>query len=289
MTASRFRGIDDALMRLSDRLLERNGNGAAEVALWGSACATVAGIAALVGLGLAQQAEIQANAGPPPALMIDLSIDADEAARTDMTEIGNAMFAAQEVQSNSIEPVEKPSETPDSLPEEPEKPVEKKPDEPPEEIKTPLPQTENVEVPLPTETPKPEPVQKSNKPAPASVAAIEAAAEVQKSDRSVARQSGAGSSSAVAIATWESRLMTHLGRNKRYPADARARGETGTVTVTFSLDPSGKVLSASLQKPSGHPDLDAEVLDLVRRASPLPVPPPGAPLTITAPVRFSIK
>jgi protein TonB len=119
--------------------------------------------------------------------------------------------------------------------------------------------------------------------------AIESAAEVQKSDRSAARQSGAGQSSAIAIATWESRLMTHLGRNKRYPADARARGETGTAVVTFSLDRSGKVLSASLRKPSGHRDLDAEALDLVRRASPLPAPPPGAPLTITAPVRFSIK
>ncbi|KAI95565.1 energy transducer TonB [Rhodomicrobium udaipurense JA643] len=289
MTAPPPRGIDEALIRLADRLLDRRGNGAATIALWGSASATVAGVAALVGVGFAQTPEIQANAGAPPALMIDLSIDVDQAARTDMTEIGNAMFAAQEVQSNSIEPVEKPSETPDPLPDEAEKPVEEKPDEQPDEIKPPLPQMETVEVPLPIETPKPEPVKKPNKPAPASVAAIESAAEVQKSDRSAARQSGAGQSSAVAIATWESRLMTHLGRNKRYPADARSRGETGTAVVTFSLDRSGKVLSASLRKPSGHRDLDAEALDLVRRASPLPAPPPGAPLTITAPVRFSIK
>ncbi|WP_425523404.1 energy transducer TonB family protein [Rhodomicrobium vannielii] len=33
----------------------------------------------------------------------------------------------------------------------------------------------------------------------------------------------------------------------------------------------GAAAGASLRKPSGHRDLDAEALDLVRRASPLPL------------------
>lgn len=36
-------------------------------------------------------------------------------------------------------------------------------------------------------------------------------------------------------------------------------------------------------------DLDHAVLDMVRRASPVPTPPLGVSKTITAPVRFSIR
>jgi protein TonB len=83
--------------------------------------------------------------------------------------------------------------------------------------------------------------------------------------------------------------MAHLERLKRYPAGARARREEGTAYVRFSIDANGNVRSAQLARSSGHAELDAAVLALVRRASPVPAPPPGAPQDITAPVRFTIR
>jgi protein TonB len=80
--------------------------------------------------------------------------------------------------------------------------------------------------------------------------------------------------------------MAHLERRKRYPAGARSRGETGIVTVRFTLDDGGNVLAVALAGSSGFPELDQEVVSLLRRASPVPPPPPGAKKTITAPVRF---
>lgn len=66
-------------------------------------------------------------------------------------------------------------------------------------------------------------------------------------------------------------------------------GEQGTVFVRFSIDGNGAVLAVAFARGAGFADLDAEVLSLVRRASPVPAPPSGAPRTITAPVRFSIR
>ena len=71
------------------------------------------------------------------------------------------------------------------------------------------------------------------------------------------------------------------------PKGAKSRGERGIVHVRFRIDDAGNVLSVALARSSGFPELDNEVLSLVRRASPVPAPPPGASKTITAPVRFS--
>ena len=59
--------------------------------------------------------------------------------------------------------------------------------------------------------------------------------------------------------------------------------------VRFSIDDAGNVRAANLVRSSGHAELDQAVLALVRRASPVPAPPPGAPHEITAPVRFNIR
>jgi protein TonB len=168
-------------------------------------------------------------------------------------------------------------------------------------------EVENIAVPLPAPRPKPPerrvaeeakpkpPREKAKKPprptpsAPSasSRASNQAAAEVKQSNRTAARQSMAGLfSSSMTPARWQSRLMAHLERRKRYPAGARSRGEVGVAAVRFTIDDSGNVLNVALARSSGFPDLDEEVVALVRRASPVPAPPPGANKTITAPVRF---
>src|SRR5690606_2548112 len=105
--------------------------------------------------------------------------------------------------------------------------------------------------------------------APQQTAQRKAQVQVQRSDRNAAQQSSSGVS-AVSEARWQSRLIAHLERRKRYPSASRSRREEGTVHVRFKIDDRGNVLSVSLARSSGHPALDEEVLALVRRASPVP-------------------
>lgn len=90
-------------------------------------------------------------------------------------------------------------------------------------------------------------------------------------------------------ARWQSRLMSHLERRKRYPSSAKRARKQGVVQVRFTIDGSGNVGSVALTRSSGVSELDNEVLSLVRRASPVPAPPPGVSRTIVVPIKFSLR
>ena len=81
--------------------------------------------------------------------------------------------------------------------------------------------------------------------------------------------------------------MAHLNRHKRFPSGAAG---TGVATVAFTIDRSGRVLSARLVRSAGDAALDAEAASLPRRASPVPAPPPdvgGGSITLAVPIRFN--
>ncbi len=87
-------------------------------------------------------------------------------------------------------------------------------------------------------------------------------------------------------------LMSHLGRYKRYPAEAQARRERGVAKVSFVVDRQGHVISSTLVQGSGSAALDRETLELLRRAEPLPAPPsdvPGTQFAFSVPVRFDLQ
>jgi protein TonB len=268
---------------------------------------------------------VAADSGPPPAIMIELAPE-PEAVVTEETEISTEQVDAEEVKTASSEPLPEPIPEPveQPLPEPPPPEPEPEPEvaeaipEPPpviepEPLPEPPPETdpieqmvmaelENVEVPIPMmrpPPPKPE-VEKRKEPAPkkvvkkqvqppASQAARTAKAEVAQSTRNAAAATANGAGRSVSPAKWQSRLMSHLERRKRYPSAARSNREEGTVYVRFRIDDSGNVLSVSLSRSSGYPTLDSAVLDMVRAASPVPAPPAGVNKTITAPVRFNLR
>jgi protein TonB len=92
------------------------------------------------------------------------------------------------------------------------------------------------------------------------------------------------------LVTWRNQIVTILERNKRYPSDARARGEHGVARLAFSIDGAGHLISSRIVASSGSAALDQETLALVQRAQPFPPPPPelvGAEMTV--PVNFSIR
>jgi protein TonB len=136
------------------------------------------------------------------------------------------------------------------------------------------------------EAPEPETVERA--PPVPSNAAAKATVRTERAEATAAPKAATGSRG-VSPAKWQARLMAHLERLKRYPTGARQRREEGIAHVRFVIDEGGNVRSAALVKSSGHAELDAAVLALVRRASPVPPPPPGAPRDIVAPVRFDVR
>lgn len=295
--------------------------------LWGTAALVMlsAHVSSAAWLLKQQPVEI-ADDGPPPAIMIDLAAE-PEAVNTEMTQISEDMQDSQEVAN--LTPTETPPEPPveeavAEPPPEPEpEPVEEVTETVPElePLPDPIEETlpaeeevaalpENVEVPLPIrrpEPPKPEVEEVKEKPKPKKVeakrekpreevkpqpsrAAMAAAAEVNRGARNAASKSASGSSrSSASPARWQSKVQAHLARRKNQLAKSRDKSTLGTVYVRFNIDTSGNVLSVSLSRSSGHPSLDQDVLALVRRASPVPAPPPDANRTLTVPFEFTSR
>lgn len=312
-----------------DPLQPSPGRAFGELMLWTSAALCVAAVhAGAVALLLREPEMVAKDAAPPAAIMIELAPE-PVAEVTEEEQIVPDQVDAEEIKTASHEPVPEPVEEPppepmpQPVPEPPvEEVVEQVPDpvvEPPPLPPEPLPepveeidpieqmvmaQLENVAVPIPVmRPPPPKPIEEKQKktpekkkvekpkapPPPASEAARKAKVETAQADRTAAKASSTGGGRNVSPAKWQSRLMSHLERRKRYPSEARSNREEGTVYVRFRIDDGGNVLSVSLSRSSGHSSLDQAVLEMVRRASPVPAPPPGVSKTITAPVRFNIR
>ena len=260
----------------------------------------------------------QAPAGEPPAaVMVEL---APEAVAPDVPEQQVAVGVQQDAsdESKPSEDVKDPVEEPE--PEEPVKEPEKT-EPPPEPIEEPVveevkPENDNpeliendkaeavLEAPAkpqpepeePKEKPeekepekeeKPEPPKKKPKPKPKPQSTQQAPTAPKPTDNKRAKVNAApssGTASSASIATWRGTVIAHLNRLKRAPGGSR-----GVATVAFSIDRNGNVKSARLVRSSGNSALDREALALVRRASPVPRPPPnvsGSSLLLTAPVRI---
>ncbi|SCM76268.1 TonB protein [uncultured Pleomorphomonas sp.] len=272
---------------------------AAEAALWTAAGLIVLSAHLGAAVWLTRQPPTAAVDAPPAAIMIEFA-DVPEAILTEADDLAPDQQDAPD--SPEAERVEAPETPPEKIVEKAPEPVEEEGAtdeiEPTEEAT--ITSIIDAEVPIPLAKPKPpEPKKKAEPEKPAerrqqkqaaSQAAMAAQAQVRQSDRNAARQSASGLfSSASSLAKWQARLMAHLERRKRYPAGARSRREQGVAYVRFAIDDAGNVLSAVLARSSGFPELDNEVLALVRRASPLPAPPPGVPSAITTPVLFDLK
>lgn len=265
-----------------------------EVLLWsGAALVTLGAHAGAVAWMLRIDPVVAADSSPPAAIMVEVA-SAPEAVQTEKDDINPDQKSADE--SRPAEE-QKQEETPQKQVVEEVKPDEVRPVEE-EEVKDKTVVLEKAEVQLPPEQPKEKPKEKSKpqkKPRPqkqqaavGSKAARQAQVQARQSDRMAAAQTASGVSS-MSPANWQSLLMAHLERRKRYPAGASERGARGIAYVRFTIDGTGNVLSASLVRSSGFAELDQETVALVHRASPVPAPPPGANRSITVPVRFNVN
>jgi protein TonB len=140
---------------------------------------------------------------------------------------------------------------------------------PPKEETKPLEQEAEVALPMP-EPPKPEPPQEEKQ-----ATAPAASKAVPKS-----------------VTQWQSELAAHIERFKRYPQEARSRGEQGMARVAFTIDHDGHLLASRIVQSSGSAALDQETLEMLTRAQPMPRPPgemKDPQLSFVVPVRFNIR
>lgn len=247
---------------------------------------TLAGLAVVglhaggIWLALNWQRPSQAAGDPPAAIMMELSplAVAPEAPQQDVAPGPQMVEAEEQPEPDPEKPVEEKVEP---QPEPPQKPPVETEIKPPE-----TPKVEKAEVVLPPKVeppkPKPKPKKKKQKAAPRTTAPP--SSQAKRADRAAAPAEGMASS--ISAASWRGALMAHLNRHKRFPPG----GSQGVAMVAFSINRSGSVTSARLTRSSGDGALDAEAVNLIRRASPVPAPPSdigGSSLSLSVPIRFN--
>ncbi len=232
---------------------------------------------------------------------IDVKPAADPAPAVEQAE----PVAEQQVDADKAQEVEPAQQTMAALSEQP--PLEEVVPDPVEaiapDVVIPLPEPKPVEAEVkaqkpveprkkaekkPVKKPK-ERVRKEKAPPPraTTAASIDATAAV----RAAAPQSSdAAPRASVGPSRWNSSLAAWIRRHTRYPSAARSRRAEGTPSVTFTVDTSGRVVSARLARSSGDGDLDRAALGALQDAS-VPAPPAelGARVTRTAPFVFSLR
>lgn len=190
-------------------------------------------------------------------------------------------------------PIPDPEPLPEKVEEPPPPPPEVKPKvvlfKPPPKPRPPDPKPPPEPVVRKPEPPKPDPTPK--KAAPKTTAPPTAPAP--KAQVAAAPLEGRSTMPpADVLRAWQSILLAHLERHKRYPSSAQARRQQGVAYVRFVMDRKGNVLSAALARTSGHSVLDTESRELIKRAEPLPTPPPDMPqarIELVVPVQFYIR
>jgi len=241
-------------------------------------------------------------ADEPAAIMIELAElpVAPEAEPSEAPPGPQMMEAPEEVEEEvPPDPLAEVEDTPPPEPEIEQEPVPEVAESPAPDIEVPLPPPPPLAAELtppekkpdpPKERPKPKPKPKKkekNEKPPAPRTSAAPSLDAARADRVAAPSAGASSSNSRAPANWRSRLMAHLNRHKRYPSGENASGKA---RVAFAINRSGAVISARLVGSSGNSAFDQEAVAMVRRASPVPPPPPEVPggtISFTVPVDFT--
>ncbi len=228
---------------------------------WVLAAAVVAFVHISLGLWLRPKVDTPAGAGASPdALMIELAplaVAPSEAAVADAA--SPPPMTPAEPENAAPSPELAPTPEPDAILPSPPKPAPR----PPEKIVK----------------PPPKPVIKHEP------AAALRAQSAPNSDRPAA-QAASGSSS-LSAGNWRGQVSAQLNRNK--PGLGPGEGQ-GSVTVFFTIDRRGRILSSRVTQSSGSAALDQKALEMIQRSNPLPAPPSevaGATIAFPLTIRFS--
>ncbi len=164
----------------------------------------------------------------------------------------------------------------------------------PKLVEAPKPKTDSAKPHKPKakpQPPKPEKKPEPPKEAPPTEEVVDAPPSNTPPQKSAAPAPSIASNS-NALPTWQSDLLRHLAKYKRYPEDARRRGLQGINRLRFVVDAEGKVVSYAMAGGSGSAALDRATLEMIRRAGTVPKPPPellnNGTIEVVAPFVYSL-
>lgn len=264
---------------------------------WLMSAAVVLALHGGIATALLDRRLIEPAAAPTPALLLDLAplLSAPAVDRVELPP-GPQQVEAKPPPESEPEP-EKVEETPPPEPEPQPAPVTI--EEPPPVVKPavvlppsmpkpkprrPVPPAPPVDKAEPTPDPLPLP--------PAPVSTAPPAAALRQTPADSLPQGVRSPIDPDAVALYNARLHAHIKKHMRYPREALRRSQRGDPVVHFVIDRAGHVLSARLESSSGNQALDADALELFRRAEPLPEVPEeiaGPTLERVLPLRYILR
>jgi protein TonB len=94
----------------------------------------------------------------------------------------------------------------------------------------------------------------------------------------------------VISADYRAMLSNWLESHKRYPEEARQRGEEGRAVLRFRVDRNGRVLDYAVVSSTGYGDLDAAVASMMRGATlpPFPASMTAPEIEVSVTIRFGL-
>lgn len=102
----------------------------------------------------------------------------------------------------------------------------------------------------------------------------------------------AGTVDTASLGQYRSALIAAARRYRKYPRVAVENSWEGRAEVRLTIDSNGGIASIGIRTRSGYEVLDAQALEMIRKAKPLaPVPQAlrGKGFTLDLPVMFSLK
>ncbi len=162
---------------------------------------------------------------------------------------------------------------------------------PPEEIVEPKPAPEPAKPPVQPKTERKDPP-KPRKPTPKKNIASSAPRPQQAASSRENNGGAAASADPNVINRYAAQLAAALRNRLRYPDAARRQGVSGVATIRFTMQRSGRIISASLVRGTGNDVLDEAALATAAPGTALPSAPDALPqqqLTFTVPLRFNIR
>lgn len=181
----------------------------------------------------------------------------------------------------------------------PQPPPPKVVEQPPEPPPPPLPIEQPPPPPAPVaETPPPPPPKSEPKPHPRPQPVQQAVQPMPQLPLPLPAQPGPQMASipsppptATISPDYRTLLSGWLESHKRYPEDARQRGEEGRVVLRFRVDRYGRVLDYQVVSSSGYADLDQSVENMMRGATMPPFPPSMTTpeIEVSVSIRFGLS